>query len=106
MQSYLELVRVFQKYVDIDTLMLPSAPGRIAVEERWPWRMRYADIGLAARCAAVVQNDAARGCHHSSSLGRDTGAAYERRHLFCGASVDQVSFITPRLVDVPPPGGA
>ena len=36
----------------------------------------------------------------------DTGAAYARRHLFCGASVDKVSFKPPRLVDVPPPSGA
>ena len=52
-------------------------------------------FGLAARCTEVVQNDVARGC-----LLFDTGGAYARRHLFCGASVDKVSLPTPPTVDV------
>ena len=30
-------------------------------------------LDLAARAAAAVQNDGSRGCHHSSSSGRDAG---------------------------------
>ena len=36
LQSYPELVRVFLEYVDVDLFIGTSAPGRIAVEGRWP----------------------------------------------------------------------
>ena len=89
-----ELVRVFLEYVDFILFMFYSAPGRIAVEGRWPWRTTVVFAGSASRCAEAVQNDAARGRR------RDTGQAYPRRHR--GASVDKVSFILPLLGGRPP----
>ena len=67
---------VFLNLVGIDAFDYKRAPGRIAVEGRWPWRTTDVFGGSASRCTEAVQNDAARGRR------RDTGAACARRHLF------------------------
>ena len=77
LQSYAELVRASLEYVDIDLFIGTSAPGRIAVEGRWPWRTTDVHAGLAARGSEAV-------CRMMlpAGVGRATAAAYARRHLF------------------------
>ena len=55
------------------TFTYESAPGPSGDRGGWRWRTSDAFAGLAARTAAVVQNDGSRGRHHSSSCGRDAG---------------------------------
>ena len=88
------------EYVGIDFFFFESATGHTAVEGRWPWRTTDVVVGLAAGCAAAWQNDVARGCHGSSSFGRDTG-----KHMHgatcCGALLlTRCHLISPRSVDV------
>ena len=68
------------------------APGRIAVEERWPWRTTNVHAGSASRCTEAVQNGAAGGCRKGHRGQHVHGATF-----FSGASVDKVSFNLPSL---------
>ena len=87
LQSYAELVRVFLEYVDIDLFIGTSAPGRIAVEGRWPWRDEDVYAGLAAaRLRGCAE------CCWPRVSGGTPGLHMHGATCFSGASVDKVSF--------------
>ena len=86
----------FLNIVGIDSFDNKRAPGRIAVEGRWPWRTTDVYAGSASGCPE-------RCCPRVS--GGTPGQHVHGATCFSVASVVKVSFnLSPHLVDVPPPG--
>ena len=71
-------LHVFLTFAYWLALSFAKVPGPSGNRGRWPWRMTYAAVGLAARCVCRCTEWWSRGRHHSSSCGRDAGETLVR----------------------------
>ena len=71
-------LHAFLGYLEIDAIAFLKRTLSLCGRGEWPWRTSGCVAGLAACCAAAVQNDGSRGRHLSSSFGRDVGETYAR----------------------------